>query len=480
MNNEEKFKQSLQNKIESKEFPFDEQEWDKAAAIIDAAKKGNNRGFIFFLTSALLLVLGYLSIHLVSSPSNSDLKALVSQKTAYTTERPYANTSQDINHSKEVEATPATSFHQETPQHKEPIKNVREKNETASSSSNSVKPSATSDKLTSSTTEDKLVENTFPSNIPPSLPGKTKEETVPKSQNDSSKQESILPSSGTEVILKNDDDNKTKPSLQAIAAFTSETDQSNSEMNKSEDKTPSESKQKDSTETKALAISQVSVQNTDTNQLSQSNTPAFHNFLSLELGSSYVFGWKNQDGRDANGFNPVVGINYLSQIFNKYWLSIGIHYTSMRNLSYSSKTSKVTRYKLGEESDVTTITPSVLHFLSFPLNLNYQLNEKNSFGIAYRINYLFNVESKVETYTQSLMGSSNSATYTSGGYTEGFKLFHSQVAVFYRRELIKDLYLNTELFFGLNDLKENGFFNTGKTERNSGIQLTLTYNLFKH
>ena len=205
-----------------------------------------------------------------------------------------------------------------------------------------------------------------------------------------------------------------------------------------------------------------------------------HNILNFELGASYMFGWKNPDGRDAAGLNAVVGLNYLSNVYQQYWFSLGIQYTSVKNLNYSSKTSKVTRYKLGEESDVTTITPSTLHYLSFPIKLQYQLNNKNSFGLGYTANYLFNVESKVETYTETLYTTENHETYNTGGYTEGFKLFTSQMAVFYRRQLMKDLWMNADFVFGLNDIKENSFFKINSIERNTGIKLTLTYNLFKN
>ena len=93
---------------------------------------------------------------------------------------------------------------------------------------------------------------------------------------------------------------------------------------------------------------------------------------------------------------------------------------------------------------------------------------------------LFMQCTKVETYTETLYTTENHETYNTGGYTEGFKLFTSQMAVFYRRQLMKDLWMNADFVFGLNDIKENSFFKINSIERNTGIKLTLTYNLFKN
>lgn len=60
MNNEENLKKSLQQLVESKEFPFDEAEWNKAAAIIDAGKEGKRRRALYwFAAASLLLLLGF-------------------------------------------------------------------------------------------------------------------------------------------------------------------------------------------------------------------------------------------------------------------------------------------------------------------------------------------------------------------------------------------------------------------------------------
>src|SRR4051812_38045296 len=80
MNNEEKFKQSLKSLVESKEFVFDENEWDKAAAYIDK-KRGGARAFRLSLLA--LLVAGIVTTSVFVLPSMSAAKKETSHVQAH-------------------------------------------------------------------------------------------------------------------------------------------------------------------------------------------------------------------------------------------------------------------------------------------------------------------------------------------------------------------------------------------------------------
>ncbi|MEO6302248.1 MAG: hypothetical protein ABIP51_03640, partial [Bacteroidia bacterium] len=202
-------------------------------------------------------------------------------------------------------------------------------------------------------------------------------------------------------------------------------------------------------------------------------------FISFEAGTNYLFGWNNPGKKDANGFNPVIGLNYSNIITKGVAFSFGIHYTMVRNLSYSSHDIKTTRYNFGEESDVMVFTPTTLHYFVVPIRLSYAPDEKNVFGLACNVGYLFNVNSNVELYSQRANQKGNATVLKTSGYTQGFKTFDTQLSVFYRRNLYKDLWLHTEFMYGLTDVKDNTFFNSNVKEKNVGIKVTLIYNLFK-
>ncbi|MEI6021713.1 MAG: hypothetical protein WCR21_11345, partial [Bacteroidota bacterium] len=207
--------------------------------------------------------------------------------------------------------------------------------------------------------------------------------------------------------------------------------------------------------------------------------PSATTFLFLELGAGYNLGYQNPSVKDGNGFNPHFGLQLLSAINKNYSFSFGIQYQSLGHLNYSRHISKVTRYGLGEDSYVTVITPSTAHYLYLPLRFNYQMKEKNVFSLGCNIGYLMNVSSKVETYNEHFNYVDNYKTYYTGGYTEGFAMFESQLALAYRRKLYRDIWLRSELYIGLTDMKNNTFFNSTVFERNSGIKVSLMYQLFK-
>ena len=201
--------------------------------------------------------------------------------------------------------------------------------------------------------------------------------------------------------------------------------------------------------------------------------------FSVEAGASYLFGWQNNGTLDANGFNPVIGLNYFNNFLPKMSLTFGLHYSSVNNLSYSNYTSKVTRLGFGEETKVTVFTPVKVHYLIVPLRFNYNLTPLNTVGIGCNIAYLLNIESEVENYTEKLNSKYNQTLSKTTGYTEGFKQYDTQLALFYKRRLYPNLSLNLEVFYGLTDIKDNTFFKSNVFERNNGMKLTLVYNFIK-
>jgi hypothetical protein len=195
-----------------------------------------------------------------------------------------------------------------------------------------------------------------------------------------------------------------------------------------------------------------------------------------EAGVSAMLGWKNE----ASGFNPLIGINFFNVFGDKVGGSFGVQYTRVDNLSVSSKMSKVVSYKFGEESDVTVITPQTLYYLSIPLRLHYFYNAKNTFGIGYRMSYLLNVDAKSETYHEGIGGRTNYKSVALNMRGDGFRWFDQQLSLFYRRTIWKRVEVGAEVVVGITDVKQNAFFGGANAfESNTGLQVTLVYNLFK-
>ena len=198
-----------------------------------------------------------------------------------------------------------------------------------------------------------------------------------------------------------------------------------------------------------------------------------------EAGAAWNYGWKGPVNRDARGFSPVVGINYMTRLNRRCAISFGLQYLQVNNLSNSSKTSRVSTYVYGESSNVTVVTPSTLHYLLAPLRFHYYVNHQNSFGAGINLAYLLNVDAKVTNYEERPGFTGDKKTIKLSGYTEGFSWFDCQLAFFYRRKITKSLAVQAEIFIGLTDVKQNEFFGFSNTERNSGAKLSLVYFAFR-
>lgn len=204
------------------------------------------------------------------------------------------------------------------------------------------------------------------------------------------------------------------------------------------------------------------------------------NMLLLELGTDYLAGWKNNDKTEAAGFNPVFGFNYVNTVTPKLALSAGIQYRSIGNFNGTAYTATTSVLKFGEESKITTISPTRVHYLAVPLKVYYVLNSKNAFGLGYTLGHLLNVESKVEEYEKRQGYQSETSVSKSLGYKSGFSDLDGQITFCYRRRIFTRLYLNGELFYGTSDIKNNLIYRSTLFERSMGLKLSLSFNFFKN
>lgn len=198
-----------------------------------------------------------------------------------------------------------------------------------------------------------------------------------------------------------------------------------------------------------------------------------------EAGAAWLYGWKGPAHRDARGLSPVVGIHYMNRLNKRCAASFGIQYLQVSNLSNSSKTSRVSSYVYGEQSTVTVITPSTAYYLLAPLRFHYYVGRRNSFGAGINLSYLLNVDANVTSYDEKPGITDNYKTVKLGGYTEGFSWFDSQLAIFYAGKITKSFGLQIEFFAGLVDVKQDEFFDFKNKEKNSGIKLSLIYYAFR-
>ena len=498
MNSEDKFKELLNEKLAGKEFPFNAAGWEKAKELIDASRERKKRraAALWLLLLCSLGVSTYLVWNLqgqekalatatqpagttqadASVPATAPENATLHQRQAPAAAPAVAEKAEGGATAQAAASAEETAKKTSRPA-SEPASPAPEKIKTVEKR---VQPARETPAPVAGTTRRANPANGVPAPVPvainPTMPGK-----VPPTQKDQDiaapgtpAAEQKTPATPAEKPAENTVEAPATKSLAAVAP-----EQALPEAVSTGTVAPG-----------IVAASPIAARDSagavaDATEVMIRKPAYLKHLFFIEAGANYLAGWPAPQKRDAAGFNPVAGIGYINNLTENLGLSLGIHYTSIGHLGAFSHTSKVNTLGLGEQSAVTVITPSKLHYLALPLRLTMAIDDKNSFGIGYTLAYLLTVDGKVETYDQATdyeHGGSirtNYKTSSTRGYTQGFSAFDSQLSVLYRRKLYKQLFINTELQLGLTDLKDNKFFATNSFERTIGLKATLMYNIFK-
>lgn len=469
MNNEEKFKDHLKNQLDSKQFEFDEANWEKASKMLDERKK-RRAIWPYFLLLGVFIGSGLTYVLLNTGKT-------LSVTNAPSVEERSTNT-------KSIQSTTEETTSGIKPEAKKPLLVTKTKSVIAP------REKVVFQQKNMSTTPQKkgivIAPNTNGSPIAQNASvNKSKEpllnpETTAVSADITNIQTGTATNSATSVEKK-EPENATFPAIVSSeeVSVTPVIDEAETTAANQTSISATEKELPASSETVSPVVvsnQTVITQKVDSNVIQNNSSEELKNpILSIEAGASFLFGWKSNSNREAMGVNPVIGINYHNKITNDLDYSLGMQFTTIRHLSSYSDTSKVTTYKTGEESDVTVITPQTLFYLSLPFKVSKNFN-KNTFGLGANLAYLITANSKVDTYHQST-SVSEQTTGNELGYTQGFSNYNFELTALYRRRLYKNLSLNAEFVFGLTDLRNNAFFGATSTDRSSGFKLTLFYGL---
>lgn len=536
MDNDDELKDLFGKKHLENDFPFDKDNWEKLAAELKEERKNKRRLFYYFM--AIGLFIGLSGIYVLMNTNNQNVElsfnskkekpSLPQTKSEINTVKKGSqaslknlNTTKPLSEKVKIKSeTPVRNPEEKTKlKPEEPIQNRDEKTKTdlsftkktktektqfnsehvnpngvgaveikKVSSSDKKKPQDTeSIKETKSADRPEIARN----NLPPVLTKKNRdsEESKPANLPDAKQNNSEPGQTKKEDKSAAEIKSETPPNVRQNNPEVIITKQVHSIPEKTLTDTLIPKTIEPSTETKvdevlAKTEPSVSVPKADStlgvpSVSKDSLAKKSDNTFSFDVGSDYLFGWKNTGKTEANGFNPLIGLTYYNAITSKIIVSIGVQYTSVNNLNNTSHTSSNTKLKFGEESDVTKISATKMHYLIVPLKLNYCINNNNYIGIGYNLGILFDVKSKVETYTERFDSQSNYQVSTAMGYRSGFNNFDGQLALSYRRRIYKELFISSELFYGLRDIKDNAIYKSAVFERNCGLKLMLSYNFLK-
>lgn len=525
MTDKENFDDLIRQKVSEKEFPFDEKNWEKAAAMIDASRGSSIKWPFIAITAALVVSLGIFIPYYLNTNDTTTLAVNNEQQASNkinTTELTAVGTNfenQDVkpaNEEKEItlsdnktsenaESNTVTETKEESVTDKTNTLSKSEKEEVLfndnrlnAKENNSENNTGVSKKQSSSL--NKSEKQTSTELADKSLNEKQKDKTNgvlgEKTQKFLDQLNASKQNSGGETNKKeisntknvnqpdksedNSSESKIKTNENVASSGNKNQDNVNSETDKQNDNKPETKEEKEP----VVAPSENNAAKLP--ESSQYTRPG--SILSIEAGASYLFGWNNTVKNDATGINPLAGINfsYMFGKTKKIGISSGVQYNSVNNIKSSTFTCRKTQYDFGAVNETTEIITKKLHYIYVPLKLIFGPNVKNTFGAGCNFGYLLNSVSNTETYTQTAFTRTAPEVTKSKGYYEGYSKADIQLSLSYKRTIYKNLSVSVEFLYGIKDIKNNAFFNAEEnnsskklTENNKGFKLIMSYDLFK-
>jgi hypothetical protein len=484
MNSAEKLKSFLQQQFDSQQIPVSPGEWEQARRYLDARRKSRRIGLYRFFGAAVIAFIGGWMVTRQLIPANN----IVAERATATPAR--AVSKSVMNGNRPEDATSLTMTEPEIPT-KEIISS-----ETGTSPVRGVKPSyAAETNMKKAVTESTMTEiNNTQDNDSEIEDTKALLTATLKEEEDKPVTDEVVSDESNGRTLQIAGSTLTPVMTPVLASMVSEftnpagpvaTEQvaaKSTELPTVQQDAIHEEAAPSPGVTDVPAPADISTDNLapdTTNTVSAPITPCEWcvpgDGIFYEIGAAGFYGWNSPMGHDANGLSPVVGISYINEISTRIALAFGVQYNRIGGLGVSGKTSKVISFGFGEESDITVITPTTLHYLVAPLRVQYFQRNRHVFGAGLNVGYLLNVDAKVISYRQFPGNTSGYSETKLSGYTEGFSWFDLQGAVSYGIRIRKSLTAQAELFCGLTDVKNDDFFKLTYYERNMGAKVTLIY-----
>lgn len=200
-----------------------------------------------------------------------------------------------------------------------------------------------------------------------------------------------------------------------------------------------------------------------------------------DLGMHAQLGWKYPDAVEGRGITPIAGVGITHQFNQKWSVSSGAQYACIAYLKVSFQKTANTTYSFGSTTIETSVKKGVLSYLVIPLTVQYHVNNDNAFLLGGSGGFLLNRKSKIQKSTSHVNPAASSPvvkTSYENYYSDAFSHLDASLCVGYRRRLLLRYSITVVANYGLSDIKKNEFFSQNFIERNSGIKLILSYNLF--
>lgn len=188
-------------------------------------------------------------------------------------------------------------------------------------------------------------------------------------------------------------------------------------------------------------------------------------FFAIEGGlNSY-----NPSADFAQSLNFHTGLRYYRFLSPKFAMSTGVTYARLQQNMDARVISSV-EYSFGQNMNQTKISTLRLDYIEIPLSAYYNIKGTHYVQAGASIGYAIQSSDFVE--------SNGNKGKSDNGYMDGINKLDIQLNVGYTCIIQNRYTLSAGYYQGLMDVSKNGSFNSDKTDRNSGIRLTVGYKLF--
>ncbi len=455
MSKEKETEKIINEKLDSREFAFDEKAWAGMENLLDAEEKKRRRGFFWCFSASMFVILIAGAVYYSQKSDDGNVTLSVEQKSVVHSPQPIANSQQLTTDNKQLKAN----------SQKEEGKNEIKAVET---SQNDAK------KLLSTTTkqtESKTIKAS-------ATRAKTSDK---KAVTQSQISETTTTTNDNSVVSTLTQNEEIKPSEASLET----SDFKNEVLTTTEKETVSVQNETEKEEEKIVVVDSVK-------PVEQTPEPENKNPLAApgkETKNAWgimvgVGGWAGYNEAGKNGLGFTGGVYYQRALSKRFDLGLSILYTSRGGLN-THKSFVNSNYGFGIESDVTIVSAQTLHYMSLPLTIRLNISQRSHIYLGAAYYHLLATTSKITNQTENSFGVVESNTEKQTGEHKAFRNNDLVAFLGYELTLFSRMSVGLQINYGFFDNVNNSYYTLyGYTpkqfDRNMGLQLQLKYDLIRH
>lgn len=176
----------------------------------------------------------------------------------------------------------------------------------------------------------------------------------------------------------------------------------------------------------------------------------------------------------SEALNPSLGIGIRKFFKPTLGIGAGLFYTIYGNVGNDPKIFYSTQQEFGYKSSIVEIRQNKLHYLRMPVTFEFRFR-KNIFSLGPEFMYLVTSSSVVQNYNEAYGSVTDKTSKKEYGYMGGYRRYDIGVILNYTRKLNERIYLSLLMNTGFIDVKNNTYFNDAVFDRNKSIQIGMNY-----